>query len=96
MGRFIKKGGVIEAHPSCLRELLSTVAVSFELDPDGEYRILTSYEKINGQPFRPVACAFPQKLLEFNQSSSVIRQLCDSFKLRRMFGIFTIDFLLNR
>jgi hypothetical protein len=96
MGRFIKKGGVIEAHPPCPREQLATVAVTFELDPDGEHRVITSYEKINGQPFRPVACAFPQKVLQPAQASSVVRQLCDSFKLRRMCGVFTVDFLLDR
>lgn len=29
MGRFIKKGGIIEAHPPCPREQLATVAVTF-------------------------------------------------------------------
>jgi hypothetical protein len=43
MGRFIKKGGIIEAHPSSPRESLATVAVTFELDPDGEHRVLTAY-----------------------------------------------------
>jgi hypothetical protein len=96
MGRFIKKGGIIEAHPPCLKEQLATVAVTFELDPDGEHRILTAYEKINGQPFRPVACAFPQRILAPTQAGSVVRQLCDSFKLRRMFGVFTVDFLVEK
>jgi hypothetical protein len=35
IGRFIKKGGVIEAHPDCPKDTLGTVSVSFELTPDG-------------------------------------------------------------
>jgi hypothetical protein len=27
---------------------------------------------------------------------TVVRQLCDSFKLRRMFGVFTVDFLVEK
>lgn len=30
------------------------------------------------------------------QAGSVVRQLCDSFKLRRMCGVFTVDFLVER
>ena len=96
MGRFIKKGGIIEAHPNCLKEQLGSIAATFELEPDGQFRIITSYEKINGQPFRPLACSFPQRIVEFSRVSTVIRQLCDSFKLRRMFGIFSVDFLYSK
>lgn len=96
MGRFIKKGGVIEAHPTCLREQLSYPSVTFCLDPDGEHRIITTYEKITSQPFRPLACSFPQRSIEFTQITSIVRQLSDSFKLRKMFGIFTIDFLYQK
>jgi hypothetical protein len=31
-----------------------------------------------------------------NLAVSTIRQLCDSFKLRKMFGVFTIDFLIEK
>ena len=29
-------------------------------------------------------------------ASSTVRQLCDSFKLRKMFGVFTVDFLVEK
>ena len=34
MGRFIKKGGIIEAHPPCSRDLLTYPSFSFCLQPD--------------------------------------------------------------
>lgn len=96
MGRFIKKGGIIEAHPNFLREQLATASICFELTPDGEQKIITSYEKINGQPFRALACYFPQQAMDFNKAVSTIRQLCDSFKLRKIYGIFSMDFLVEK
>ena len=63
VGRFIKKGGIIEAHPLCVREQLATASVCFELGPEGEHKIISSFEKINGQPFRSLACHFPQQIM---------------------------------
>ena len=96
MGRFIKKGGIIEAHPACMSDQLATASVCFELGPDGEHKILTSFEKVNGQPYRALACQFPQKIMDPAKASSTVRQLCDSFKLRKMFGVFTVDFLVEK
>ena len=96
MGRFIKKGGIIQAHPSCQSEDLATASFCFELAPDNDFRIITSFEKINGQPYRALACYFPQQVMDPAEGTSTIRQLCDSFKLRKMFGIFTVDFLVQK
>jgi hypothetical protein len=70
--------------------------VCFELTPEGDHRIITSYEKINGQPYRSLACSFPQQVMDHSQAASTVRQLCDSFKIRKMFGIFTVDFLVEK
>lgn len=43
-----------------------------------------------------MACHFPQQILDSSKSNSTIRQLCDSFKLRKMFGVFTVDFLVDK
>lgn len=96
MGRFIKKGGIIQAHPNCFKQQLTYPCVTFCLDPDGEYRIVTSYQKITSQPYRSLACSFPQKSIEYNSLLSIIRQLTDSLKLRKIFGIFTIDFIYHK
>ena len=75
MGRFIKKGGIIEAHPPCSREFLSYPSVSFCMEPDGELKLFSTYEKILSQPFKSVACSFPQKSLSYEQIMSLCRQL---------------------
>jgi hypothetical protein len=96
MGRFVKKGGIIEAQPACPSEQLATSSFCFELAPDGDHRIITSFEKVNGQPYRSLACQFPQQVLDPTSAASTIRQLCDSFKLRKLFGVFTVDFLVDK
>lgn len=65
MGRFIKKGGVIEAKPIVTqKDTISYPCFSFFVDPLGEYEIFTSYEKIIGSSYRSYACSFPQKSIE--------------------------------
>lgn len=94
MGRFIKKGGVIEARPTLSnRETLSYPSVTFCLEPSGEQSIVATYEKILGSPYRSYACSFPQKCMDMKIASNIIRQICESFKLRKIFGYFTIDFV---
>ena len=51
---------------------------------------------MNGQPYRALACQFPQKVMDASLTVSTVRQLCDSFKLRKMFGVFTVDFLVEK
>lgn len=44
MGRFIKKGGVIEAKPPMAnKSILSFPSFSFAVDPTGEFEVFTSY-----------------------------------------------------
>ena len=94
IGRFIKKGGIIEAKPPVENRCkLTFPCISFCVEPNGEYNIVTTYEKVMGSPFRSYACSFPQKSVEMSKVDSTIRQICDSFKMRKIFGHFTIDLL---
>lgn len=33
--------------------------------------------------------------MDSNKINNIIRQLCDAFKLRKIFGVFTVDFLVQ-
>lgn len=96
MGRFIKKGGIIEGKPSLnSRESLSYPCISFCLHPHGQVEILTTYEKMIGTPYRSYACSFPANF-DLAKGESIVRQICDSFKLRGIFGHFTADFISKK
>ena len=96
MGRFIKKGGIIEAKPPLPnRGQLSYPSITFCVEPTGEYNVITSYEKIMGSPYRSYACSFPQRSLDMKEAHTTIRQVCESFKLRKIFGYFTLDFICS-
>jgi hypothetical protein len=58
-----KKGGIIEAAPSTLMKDVQSPGVLFQLDPDGEVEIQTTYEKIICNPFTPCGYRFPQRSL---------------------------------
>jgi hypothetical protein len=63
------------------------------MEPDGDLKLFSTYEKILSQPFRSVACSFPQKSLTYEQIMSLCRQLAESFKIRKLFGYFTVDLI---
>jgi hypothetical protein len=66
------------------------------LDPDGEFTLICTYEKLSSQPFKNIACSFPQKSLDHEQIMSLCRQLTESFKIRKLFGHFTVDLVFYK
>lgn len=65
------------------------------MDPLGEFTLVSCYEKITTHSHRTIASAFPQTVMSTAAIHNVIRQLCDAFKLRKIFGVFTVDFLVK-
>lgn len=60
---FCRRGGIIEASPSIISKNVSTVGVLFQLEPDGEVEIQTTYEKIQVSLFNSCGFKFPQSAL---------------------------------
>ena len=65
LAEFDKQGGVIEACPTeRLSSIKGSIAVTFEIEPDGEINVLGNYEKINVDYFRNVAAVSKQQLVK--------------------------------
>lgn len=60
---FCRQGGIVEASPSSLSKDVSSPGVVFQIDPDGEVEIQTTFEKIISSPFSPCGMRFPQRSL---------------------------------
>ena len=60
---FCQRGGIVEASPSCISKQVSSIGVLFQLEPDGEVEIQTTFEKLGVAPFNTCGFKFPQSSL---------------------------------
>lgn len=60
---FCRRGGIIEASPTVISKNVGSVGVLFQLEPDGEVEIQTTFEKILVGPFSSCGFKFPQSAL---------------------------------
>lgn len=60
---FCRRGGIIEASPTVISKNICSVGVLFQLEPDGEVEIQTTFEKILVAPFNSCGFKFPQSAL---------------------------------
>lgn len=49
-----------------------------------------------GNSFRGIGCAFPQKSVDFADLNSLCRKVCESLKIRKIFGNFTLDIVSHK
>lgn len=60
---FCKRGGIVQASPTVISKNVSSVGVLFQLEPDGEVEIQTTFEKVLVAPFSSCGFKFPQSAL---------------------------------
>jgi hypothetical protein len=60
---FCKVGGVIEATPNCLSNLMASPSISFLVEPNGEIQLLASFDKFAAKEYINGGCFFPQQSL---------------------------------
>lgn len=60
---FCQRGGIVEASPSSISKQVSSIGVLFQLEPDGEVEIQTTFEKLGVAPFNTCGFKFPQSSL---------------------------------
>lgn len=89
-----RKGGIIEAAPSSLKKDTNTIGVLFQLEPDGEVEIQTTYEKLSSTPFSPCGFRFPQKILPNLNVRSIVESLASELYKKGHFGFFSIELLV--
>ena len=90
---FCRRGGIIEASPSSISKEIQSVGILFQVDPDGEVEIQTTYDKILFAPFSPCGYKFPQKSLPSMNVRSIVEALAASLYKRGLFGFFGIDMI---
>lgn len=90
---FCRHGGVIQASPSQVTKTVGSSGISFFLEPNGQYQVLTTYEKIQAFPF--VNCGFmtPQKSQPKLNEDGIIGSLIDKLKEKGVFGFVHIDLI---
>ena len=59
MRAFTMKGGVIEAIPTSNASQMTSINISFLIEPDGAVRLVGSYDKFFGTKFLSSGCFFP-------------------------------------
>jgi len=60
LAHFCKVGGVIEAAPTCMSNLLGSPSIAFFIEPDGEVQLIGSLDKFAARDYINAGCFFPQ------------------------------------
>jgi len=91
--KFVQKGGVIEAAPSCLPSQVSSSSVGFVVDPVGEVEVLGSYDKFFANEY--VACGyfFPQKSIPNLNLQALCETVGKAMFAQGVFGYATLDII---
>ena len=89
--RFCKVGGVIEATPMCAPAQLSMPSVSFFIEPDGETRLVGSFDRIEATQYVNGGCFFPQTSLPSVNLVQLAKSITAILYENGMIGHVTVD-----
>lgn len=93
MNEFSRNGGVIQAAPSQLSKKLGSPGITFLIEPNGEVKIISTYEKINAYPFMTCGYMSPQKCLPSLNSEVLIEVLAQKLYQKGVFGYIHLDII---
>ena len=92
--RFCAVGGVIEcAPPLCALNQLNFPSVCFMIEPDGNVRLVGSYDKFSSSEFVNAGCFFPQTSLPAIDLTKICQSVGEALYERSVIGHVTIDLL---
>ena len=92
MDQFCKKGGVIEAAPPmCQINQLHSPSVAFLIEPDGNIRLIGSFDKFSGSEFVNAGCFFPQTSLPQIDLTKICTSVGQALYEKDVIGHVTID-----
>jgi hypothetical protein len=97
MTHFLTRGGVIEAAPSLSQSDIKEVSVSFLIEPNGDFEILGTFNKVELNSKSICGTAdYPAKKCQQIDIEKIIRHLYRRIYLKmKLFGYFTIDLLVS-
>lgn len=92
MAEFCKVGGVIEcAPPLCALNQLNFPSVSFLIEPDGNVRLVGSFDKFAGADFVNAGCYSPQTSLPQIDLTKICQSVGGALYDKNVIGHCTID-----
>ena len=91
MRAFTMKGGVIEAVPTSNNSEMTSISISFLIEPDGEITLVGSYDKFFGIKFLASGYFFPQRSLPNMNLNSLIQTLGNKLYEKNVFGYCSVD-----
>jgi len=86
---FIASGGVIEASPAHPESQIRTSTFLIEIEPEGSWQLLGSYDRINWQ-LKPVSCQYPS---EFAVPHEELEAVSRKLYRRGAIGYVSLDYL---
>jgi len=91
--KFIQKGGVIEAAPSCPVSQVASSSIGFVIDPTGEVEFLGSYDKFFSHEYTSCGYFFPQKSVPSLNLQSICQTLAKTMFEQGVFGYACLDII---
>lgn len=88
---FCKVGGVIEAAPNCLSNLMASPSISFLVEPNGEIQLLASFDKFAAKEYINGGCFFPQQSLPNMNMQSICSSIGAVLFQKGVIGHVTVD-----
>jgi hypothetical protein len=85
------KGGVIEAVPTSNNSEMTSISISFLIEPDGAITLVGSYDKFFGIKFLSSGYFFPQRSLPNMNLNSLIQTLGNKLYEKNVFGYCSVD-----
>lgn len=89
--RFCKVGGVIEATPMCSVNQLSMPSVSFFIEPNGETRLIGTFDRIEATQYVNGGCFFPSTSLPAFDLMRLSRSISGQLYDKGLIGHVTVD-----
>lgn len=89
--RFCKVGGVIEAAPLCSPAHISMPSIAFFIEPDGNVKLVGSFDRIEATTFVNAGCFFPQTSLPSMNLVTLSRSIGDVLYDKGLIGHVTVD-----
>ena len=91
--KFIQKGGVIEAAPSCPVSQVASSSIGFVIDPTGEVEFLGSYDKFFSHEYTSCGYFFPQKSIPNLNLQAICQTMGKALYNKGVFGYACLDII---
>ena len=91
MEAFCKVGGVIEASPNCLSNMMASPSIAFIVEPSGEVQLVGSLDKFSAKEYVNGGCFFPQQSLPNMNMKSICSSIGSVLYSKGIVGHVTVD-----